>query len=228
MLRVALILTPLALVTAIACGDSDTESDGSFGPIAGSTSAEGGEADQAGTGNAPSTGTGGSSSNNGGTTTTTPGGAPDQSGGAATEMSGGAAMTDTGGADMGAAGADVGSGAGGADGAGGAAACPDLFGSYTVRTAAGMCGDLDKGAPQAIDGDDVTCFAHFVSAPTKGKPAVNGGADIDARGAFKDAKLTLGTAERSPCSGTYNPLTASMTIKCGGAGDLCTLVMTKK
>jgi hypothetical protein len=134
-------------------------------------------------------------------------------------MTGGAGMSATaaGGVDNSAAGAA----------AGGAGACPDLFGAYTIKTSAGMCGNFNKTAPQSIDGNDTTCAAHFVSAPAKGNPAINGATNVDALGGFKDVKLTLGTEQRNPCTGTYNALTQTMTVKCGGAGDLCTVVMTK-
>jgi len=61
---------------------------------------------------------------------------------------------------------------------------------------------LDKNAPQLIQGNDSTCFAHFVSTPPSGTPGINGGAALDANGAFTGAKLYLGSTQRTPCEGT--------------------------
>lgn len=219
MLRVALILTPLTLAIAVACGDSGDSgsSNPSNNNTGGDSSANNGgaETNQAGqTATAGTTNTGGSANNggssNGGSTATE--GAPTAMGGAPNETMGGATT-----------------GAGGADtGAGGAAACPDVFGDYSIKSVVGMCGTLNKNAPQSIQGNDVDCAAHFVSTPAKGEAGINGGATLDAKGDFKNAKLNLGSMQRSPCTGTYAAAAGTMTVACGGVGDACTVVLTKK
>lgn len=220
MLRVALILTPLTLAIAVACGDSGDSgsSNPSNNNTGGDSSANNGgaETNQAGqTATAGTTNTGGSANNGGssnGGSTATEGGAPTAMGGAPNETMGGATT-----------------GAGGADtGAGGAAACPDVFGDYSIKSVVGMCGTLNKNAPQSIQGNDVDCAAHFVSTPAKGEAGINGGATLDAKGDFKNAKLNLGSMQRSPCTGTYAAAAGTMTVACGGVGDACTVVLTKK
>ena len=123
-----------------------------------------------------------------------------------------------------AGGAAAAAGAGGA----GAAQCLDIFGTYKIQSAAGMCGTLNKNAPQTIDGDDVTCVAKFVSAPAKGQAAINGSATLDADGNFTKAKLTLGDAVHQPCTGTWNAQAQSLTVKCGAPGDLCTIMLDRQ
>jgi hypothetical protein len=219
MLRVALILTPLTLAIAVACGDSggsdssnpNTNSGGdSSANNGGAETNQAGQAATAGTNNTGGSSSNGGSSNGGGATSE--GGTPAAMGGAPNEAMGGA--------DTSAGGADT--------GAGGAAACPDLFGDYNIKSAVGMCGTLNKNAPQSIEGNDVDCAAHFVSTPAKGEPGINGGATLDAKGDFKNAKLTLGGMQRSPCTGTYAAAAGTMTVECGGVGDACTVVLTKK
>jgi hypothetical protein len=97
-----------------------------------------------------------------------------------------------------------------------------------VKSRAGACGDFDKNAPQEITGNDVTCAATFVSKPKTGKPAINGTTKIDAKGDFSKAKLTLGSVVHDPCSGNWNTKTGLMTVACGTAADLCTVVLQKQ
>lgn len=222
MLRIAAILSPVLLISAISCSDSSSsDSSNSTTNNTGGDTAAGGAADNQGGGEstttAGKTSVGGSSANQGGMPSEAAGGASSTpSGGAPSETAGGAPTEPAGGMSS--------VGAGGASNA----ACPDLFGTYTIKTAAGMCGDLNKSAPQAIDGNDVTCAAHFVSAPAKGKAGINGGASLNAKGDFKGAKLILGSMTRTGCTGTYNALAQTMTVKCGAAADLCTAVLTKQ
>jgi hypothetical protein len=221
MLRVALILTPVVFVTAIACGDSGSDSD-SQNPgnqnLAGQSSAAG----------AAEMGVAGASSENPGS-----GGSPDGAGGTSSTqggMSSGSAMA--GAANEASAGAEnVGgaeSGAAGAGGSGTAPSCPDLFGAFAIKSRVGACGDFDKNAPQTITGSDVTCAATFVSAPKTGKPAINGTTKLDAKGDFTKAKLTLGSVVHEPCTGAWNAQAAIMTVTCGSAADICTIMLQKQ
>lgn len=222
MLRVAAILTPILLISAISCSDSSSSdsSNTTTNNTGGDTSSGGAADNNQGGGETTTTAgkTSGGTTSAGGKSSTSPGGASSNNGGAPVESMGGAPVEPAGGAPSAAA------GAGGA----GAAACPDLFGAYSIKTAAGMCADINKAAPQSIDGNDVTCAAHFVSNPAKGKAGINGGATLDAKGGFTGAKLTLGTAARTGCTGAYNALAQTMTVKCGAAADLCTVVLTKQ
>jgi hypothetical protein len=217
MQRVIFIVSPILLMAAISCGDSgDSDNGGQPNNAAGDTGTDLGGASSAQAGNASTSGkTGGGSSNVGGAPSTEAG-APSTAGTPA-EMGG--ATNETGGA---------GSSLGGAP-AGGAAQCPDLFGSYDIKNREGTsCGDLDKNAVQAIDGNDQTCSAHFVSAPASGKPGINGEADLDQDGIFTGVTLSLGSDEHSPCEGTYNAQSKMVTVKCGDPGALCTILLTRK
>lgn len=218
MKRVTLIVSPILLIAAISCGDSgDSDNTGNpGGNAAGDSGTDTGGSSTAQAGNAPTSGkTGGGTSNVGGAPSTEAGasstaGTPAEMGGAANSAGG--------------AGNDLGGAA-----AGGAAQCPDLFGTYDIKNREGTsCGDLDKNAVQAIQGNDTTCSAHFVSAPASGKPGINGVAALDQDGGFADVTLQLGSNDHSPCSGTYNLQSQIMTVKCGDPGDLCTILLTRK
>ncbi len=131
------------------------------------------------------------------------------------------------GAGPGTAGAAAGTAGMGAGGVGSVLPCPDVFGDYRVKNTEGACAGVNKDAPQSIESTAVTCFAHFRSVPLTGNPGVNGGTDIDENGDFTSAKLTLGLTVRTPCSGTWNPGAQQMTIKCGGPGDSCTVLLER-
>jgi hypothetical protein len=103
--------------------------------------------------------------------------------------------------------------------------CPDLFGSYKIKSKDGMCNGLGKDAPQSIEGTTAACTAHFVSEPPNGAEGVNGAASIDADGNFTGAMLYLDMTQRSPCSGSWDAVDETMTVTCGGAGDMCTVVL---
>ncbi len=215
-----IVASPLIVLAAISCGDSggsDVNGNGASGSgnlagdpgvtVGGDPSASGGNTStgDTSTGGARA-GTAGSAANGGGTTSAGGTQGTAGTGGSTTPGAGGAAA-----------------GAGGAS----AAQCPAVFGTYKVQNGAGMCGTLNKAAPQSIEGDDVTCAAHFVSTAPKGKQAaVNGTAMLDANGNFIDAKLDLGDTPRQPCTGTWNDKAQTMTVKCGGAGDLCTVILS--
>lgn len=220
MLRVALLACPFVLFGMVSCGDSSSDvstgSAGTAGTSANAGESPGGGSSEAGTNATGNTTSGGTNSMGG--ADTTPGGAP----------AGGTSTTNGGAPEpmAGAAGADAVAGAGGA----GAANCPDIFGDYAIKSKAGMCDSLDKNAPQSIDGNDVTCVAHFVSVPAKltDPAAVNGATPVDAKGGFTKAKLTLDKTLSSPCEGVWTEASKTMTIKCGDPGSLCTIVMTKQ
>jgi hypothetical protein len=103
--------------------------------------------------------------------------------------------------------------------------CPNVFGTYKIKDKAGTCNGLNKDAPQSIQGTPNLCAAHFVSEPSNGAQGVNGIASIDASGDFTGAPLFLNLTERSPCSGTWNQQDERMTVKCGGEGELCTVLL---
>jgi len=103
--------------------------------------------------------------------------------------------------------------------------CPDLFGSYKIKSKDGMCNGLGKDATQSIEGTTAACTAHFVSEPPNGAQGVNGAASIDADGNFTGAMLYLDMTQRSPCSGSWDAVDETMTVTCGGVGDMCTVVL---
>jgi hypothetical protein len=220
MLRAALVACPIVLFGVISCGDSSSDVTSGNAGTAG-TSANAGESPGGGPAETAGTTSTGNTTSGGGTTSNT-GGAETTSGGA----SEGGMSTTTGGAPESMAGAATAGGAGGAA----SANCPDIFGTYTIKTRAGMCGSLDKNAPQSIQGNDVTCFAHFVSIPLKvGDPAaINGGTLVDTKGDFTKAKLTLDKTVSTPCMGSWNEMNQTMTIKCGDPGSLCTITLMKQ
>ncbi len=209
-----LIACPFMMIfAAVSCGDSSSsDSSGTSGSAnaAGSTPV-GGESSQAGGG---STSTAGKTGGGGGTDSVAGAGAVVGEGGAATGTGGEATTTE--------------GGAGGAAGGAGSSQCADVFGNYKILSLVGMCGTLNKGAPQSIQGTDVACFAHFVSTAVKGAAGINGGAMLEVNGGFSNAKLILDDAAREPCSGSWNALAETMTVKCGGAGDLCTVLLQRK
>jgi hypothetical protein len=213
MLRTALVVCPLVLFGVISCGDSSSDVSSGTAGTAG-TSANAGE----NPGGSPGETAGTSSSGN-----TTSGG---------TNSMGGADMTPGGEGGMSSTNGGAPDSMAGAAGAGGAAAanCADIFGDYTIKSKAGMCDSLDKNAPQSIQGNDVTCVAHFVSVPAKltDPAAINGATPVDAKGGFTKAKLTLDKTLSSPCEGTWTEMSKTMTVKCGNPGSLCTVVMTKQ
>jgi hypothetical protein len=221
---VASMVSAIACVSA--CGDND--SDSSFT----SAGAGGGSSGAAGKGNGGSTSSSGGSGSKAGASN---GGSGSNAGGSDGEAGnvgvggsdGGAPSSGSGGADGGAPSSGSGGADGGAPGTGGAPACPDVFGVYDIASADGTCGNLDVDAMQEIAGTDVACFAHFVSVGD-GPDGINGGAALDESGNFEGAMLYLDTAQRSPCSGSWNAGAAELTIECGGNGDLCTVVLERQ
>ena len=251
MVRSILLVSPFVFAAVVSCGESSTLFDevtagsgGTNSSVSGASmggqdgqsgssvtagaSAKGGSTNgggangnggtngKAGNGNAGNAGNG----NSGGATNQNQGGTPASAG----------TMSDA--AGSGPDGAGAGAAGMGAGGEGNGALCPDIFGNYVIKDAKGTsCNALSKDAPQAIDGTDVSCFAHFVSDPADGPQGVNGSAVLDADGNFTGATLFLDGTPRTPCSGTWNAQMETMTVKCGGGGpggDLCTLLLERK
>jgi hypothetical protein len=106
--------------------------------------------------------------------------------------------------------------------------CPNVYGVYEITDVSGKCGDLNKDAPQSIQGTTKYCALHFVSVVEGGVGAINGGADLDSKGEFSGAKLYEGTVLRSPCAGSWDANGQAMTVVCGGQNDVCKVIMTRK
>jgi hypothetical protein len=253
MLRAVLLTSPLVLSVVISCGDSSptfddsnlnagsggTDTSQSGATAAGTTSNQagsmasagsnsgGGTKGNGGAGNGAGNGNGGGTKGNGGNGN--PGGGSNGGGG---NPGGGTTANDGGMPNAGAPTEPMagmpGAGMPGAAGAPNPPGCPDVFGAYDVVNADGMCDGLGKNAPQLIQGTDVACFAHFVSIPVSGNPAVNGGAALDENGNFSGSKLFFGNKERQPCSGVWDQVEERMTVKCGGAADQCTVVLDRQ
>ena len=214
-----LVASMIATVACVsACGDGDADTGFT------SAGAGGGSSGAAGKGNGGSNSSSGGSGSKAGSSN---GGSP-TGGSSAGGSDGEAGSVGAGGSDGGAPSAGgAGSTEGGAPGTGGAAACPDVFGLYDIASADGTCGSLNVDAMQEIAGTNVACFAHFVSTGD-GPDGINGGAALDQSGNFEGAMLYLDTAQRNPCSGSWNAGAAEMTIECGGSGDLCTVVLERQ
>jgi hypothetical protein len=257
MLRAVLLASPLALVLVVSCTSSDSADFKDTGPMdggsagttsstsgtsAGGTSSQGGTNGRAGSnasaGNNASAGSnasgGGNAAGGKGNTAGSGNTAGNQNtagkgGGSAGTGNGNAgAPTDMAGAGPGNGGAPAAAGAN-AGGASGGPLCPDISGSYTIKTTQGFCSALSKNALQSIQGNDVTCQAHFVSqgVSPNSQVGVNGSAVIDENGDFTGAVLSLNKMERSPCSGSWDAGSGRMTIRCGGLADLCTVELDR-
>jgi hypothetical protein len=112
--------------------------------------------------------------------------------------------------------------------------CPDVRGTYTVaivQGAAGGCSDLDVTAPQCIrQGTQGLCGIEFHSNPSGGvPPAVNGSALLEAGGSLTNASLQLGNQNRSGCTATWDAVTHTFTIDCGGvdSSQSCVVTLTR-
>ena len=235
MLRTLLVASPFVIVSVISCGDSSSSFDDITGGAAGTMSSTsgastGGDQSQGGTSSTAGKNGGGGTNNAGGKNGTAGNGTAGNNGTAGTtnQNLGGAAGAGSDLAGAGPGGAGAPSGVAGAAGSPAGPQCPDVFGTYDIKSRDGTCGTLNNNAPQSIEGTDVACFAHFVSAPAVGAKGVNGGAALDATGNFKGATLYLDSTQRSPCSGMWNEGNARMTLKCGGPGDMCTVVLERQ
>jgi hypothetical protein len=195
-------------------------------------------------------GTGGAGSSTGGSSgsgTTAGSGGTNASGGSASGgsagASGGSAGASGGGASGGSAGAGGGSaGAGGSGGSGiaGSAAggsggsaggnnppCPVPTGYYeTITTQGAGCGDLATDTPACASAGNEVC--HYVLKSGQPK-SVSGTISLQPDGAFANAGITEGTAQRSGCKGTDSGDT--LTIICGGtdvgSSQYCATTLTR-
>jgi hypothetical protein len=109
-----------------------------------------------------------------------------------------------------------------------ALSCGDLLGKYAMIETQGNCNDLNKNAPQCVNGGtNMSCVAHFVSVgPSQQPGAVNGTTQVSTDASFTNAGLFLGTVKRN-CRGTFDAATQKLTITCGAAAEECTIVMTR-
>jgi hypothetical protein len=96
--------------------------------------------------------------------------------------------------------------------------CPNIAGAYAVVIVeAAGCGDLSATAPQCIQQDALGCALTFVSMGLANTAAVNGNATLQGRN-FSDAQLKEGTVDRSGCTGTWDGVTSTLSVDCGGTG----------
>jgi hypothetical protein len=251
MLRAILLASPIVLVAVVSCGDSSSTSfeditggsagtdnslsgasSGGKSSQAGSSGTAGGTKNTAGNANRGGTKNTAGNANAGGTKNTAgnanAGGTKNTAGtgnNAGTANLGGAtnagAPSDAAGTANGGCSSDCTGAGGGPD----VPLCPNVFGTYKIKDKAGTCNGLNKDAPQSIQGTTNLCAAHFVSEPPNGAEGVNGGASIDASGNFTGAMLFLDMTQRNPCSGTWNAQDETLTVKCGGELDLCTVLL---
>jgi hypothetical protein len=103
--------------------------------------------------------------------------------------------------------------------------CPNELGAYTVMITGAGCGDLAAGAPQCIKAGSMPCQVLLVSQGTAGS-ALNGTVDLDMTGGFVNGAITEGTAQRTGCTGTWNPAASQLTVDCGGIGTSQSCIAT--
>jgi hypothetical protein len=102
------------------------------------------------------------------------------------------------------------------------AGCPNVFGTYQINNADGMCGNLNENAPQEIRGTTQVCALHFISVVDGGVGAINGQATLGPDGTFSGETLFFGTAMRNPCIGTWDANQDELTVVCNsGSANEC-------
>jgi hypothetical protein len=119
--------------------------------------------------------------------------------------------------------------AGGGDASqGDAGPCPQLGGAYgSIQQTGQGCGDFNALARECVK--QTQCDIKLTSTVTTGPAAVNGEAQLDMAGSIAGASVTLGTVQRSGCTGSWNPSTDELTLDCGGmgTGQSCAVTMTR-
>jgi hypothetical protein len=116
------------------------------------------------------------------------------------------------------------------------APCADVRGTYLVTVVGSGpantgCGDLNTSASECIRQPLGTCAIELRSNPTTGggPVAVAGSAQLQNDNVFDSAALTEGTANRTGCTGVWNPATSALTVDCGGTGTTqsCIVKLTR-
>jgi hypothetical protein len=110
------------------------------------------------------------------------------------------------------------------------APCPDVSGAYSIAILQGAgCGDLSAIARQCIQQDALGCAITFVSQGSSNTAAINGDPTLQADGSFDGAALTEGSVDRTGCTGSWDTLTSTMTVDCGGTGSSqsCVVALTR-
>jgi hypothetical protein len=107
----------------------------------------------------------------------------------------------------------------------GASVCPDELGAYAVTIAGAGCGNLAPGAQQCIEAGASACQVLFISQGNAGS-GLNGSVALDMGGNFANGAVVEGNAERTGCTGTWNPMTSQLTVDCGGMGTSGSCVAT--
>jgi hypothetical protein len=110
----------------------------------------------------------------------------------------------------------------------GSGPCFDELGAYAVTIAGAGCGDLAPGAQQCIKAGTASCQVQFVSQGVAGS-ALNGSVNLDMSGNFASGVVNEGSAQRTGCTGTWNPMSSQLTVDCGGMGtsESCVATLTR-
>jgi hypothetical protein len=109
----------------------------------------------------------------------------------------------------------------------GDAGCPNVLGTYDFNNA-NNCGDLFEGAPQEIRSSGQACALNFISANDAGTGlGINGAVTLGPDGTFSGATLTLGTAVRTPCNGSWSEGEQEITVTCGTVGNECLMELLR-
>lgn len=108
--------------------------------------------------------------------------------------------------------------------------CPDVRGRYSISHTGLGCGDLVNDSPQCID-ENASCDIDIQSKRADAGLAlgVNGTTNLQTDGTFSGASLTLGTIDRTGCTGAWDESGKTMTIDCGGTGvsQSCVVTLTR-
>jgi hypothetical protein len=158
------------------------------------------------------------------------GGSSDAVGSSDDSSSSDGSSSDDGGNGGDASGSGVGGSSGGIEAAAAAAPCPDIGGAYAQFAWSGVgCSDINSAAPECIMLAQQLCAFQLVSAPSTGKPAVNGVVILQSDGSFSGAALQVGTRLRTGCAGQWDVASQTLTFDCGGMGSsqTCSVSMTR-